>query len=100
MPTKPRLLEPQTPLFTNRALQELPATPWRIPLQEIAARRDIRSDHRACSIDPPGSKDVDDVLSVKWLSDGTAEVGSSQSPNRFLVHVILSLCPEDKRNES
>ena len=57
-----------------RALQELPPTPWSIPSAEIAERRDLRHDHRACSIDPPGSKDVDDVLSVKWLPDGTAEV--------------------------
>lgn len=38
-------------------------------------RRDLRFSHRSCSIDPPGSKDVDDVLSIYELPDNFLEVG-------------------------
>ncbi|EFJ15290.1 hypothetical protein SELMODRAFT_445658 [Selaginella moellendorffii] len=67
--------------FSNfiRSLQELPEdsldNPWSIPEEEFAVRRDIRFSHRSCSIDPPGSKDVDDVLSVSDLENGMVEIG-------------------------
>ncbi|XP_024544594.1 DIS3-like exonuclease 1 isoform X1 [Selaginella moellendorffii] len=65
--------------FSNLSLQELPEdsldNPWSIPEEEFAVRRDIRFSHRSCSIDPPGSKDVDDVLSVSDLENGMVEIG-------------------------
>mmetsp|Transcript_1540 Transcript_1540/g.5654 ORF Transcript_1540/g.5654 Transcript_1540/m.5654 type:complete len:1159 (+) Transcript_1540:38-3514(+) len=64
--------------FGPGALAELPkeGTAWTVPADELARRRDCRS-LRACSIDPPGCTDVDDVLSVRFLDDGTgrAEIG-------------------------
>ncbi|GAB4819868.1 hypothetical protein N2152v2_006914 [Parachlorella kessleri] len=66
--------------FTEGALRELPpvADPdsWQVPPAELASRRDLRGpEHFVCSIDPPGCVDVDDALSVRWLGDGSVEVG-------------------------
>ncbi|GLJ54635.1 hypothetical protein SUGI_1173790 [Cryptomeria japonica] len=65
--------------FSSASLQELPEDteehPWVIPKEELANRRDLRFSHRAYSIDPPGSKDVDDVLSICEVSDNFLEVG-------------------------
>eukprot|EP00897_Mesotaenium_endlicherianum_P004923 jgi/Mesen1/4459/ME000227S03481 len=64
---------------SRRSLEELPRVtgqePWQIPPEEVAVRRDTRTDHRTYSIDPVGSKDVDDALSVRRLPDGLLEVG-------------------------
>ncbi|BBN06067.1 DIS3-like exonuclease 1 [Marchantia polymorpha subsp. ruderalis] len=65
--------------FSSASKQELPedteSNPWLIPDKEFAYRRDLRYTHRTCSIDPPGSKDVDDALSVSRLSSGLLEIG-------------------------
>lgn len=65
--------------FSSASLQELPEDteehPWVIPEEEYSKRRDLRFSHRSCSIDPPGSKDVDDVLSICELPDNFLEVG-------------------------
>eukprot|EP01018_Ginkgo_biloba_P012952 Gb_38988 [translate_table: standard] len=65
--------------FSSASLQELPEDtdehPWVIPEEEFAKRRDLRFSHRACSIDPPGSKDVDDVLSIYEVGNNLLEVG-------------------------
>ncbi|KAJ3280299.1 hypothetical protein HK104_000770 [Borealophlyctis nickersoniae] len=60
--------------FSEDVDECLPATPWTIPKEEIAARRDLRQE-RIFSIDPPTAKDLDDAVSVKPLDDGTFEVG-------------------------
>jgi len=46
----------------------------KIPLAEIARRRDFR-EITTFTIDPIDAKDFDDALSVRALSDGTTEVG-------------------------
>lgn len=59
-------------------LAELPEhtseRPWRPDPAEVAKRRDCRS-WRVCSIDPLGSQDIDDALSVNILPNGNYEVG-------------------------
>ena len=45
-------------------MKELPRNDWVIPADELKVRRDMRS-HRTMSIDPPGSTDVDDAVSVR-----------------------------------
>lgn len=47
---------------------------WKIPLEEIAKRRDLRNE-RIFTIDPTGARDLDDALSVTPLADGTVEMG-------------------------
>lgn len=36
-------------------------------------RRDLRS-HRIFSVDPPGCQDIDDAMSIEWISDGLVEI--------------------------
>ena len=55
--------------FCPAALAELPHNDWTIPLEELSKRRDMRA-ARTASIDPPGSTDVDDALSVSPRADG------------------------------
>ena len=68
--------------FSPAALSELPDAAWTPPPAEVAARRDLRAEAEEprelfciCSIDPPGCTDVDDVLSVRFISEAEAEVG-------------------------
>ena len=59
--------------FSATMMSEIPQTskeePWKIPIDEISKRRDMR-DERIFSIDPLGSLDIDDALSVKVLPNG------------------------------
>ncbi|GAM29330.1 hypothetical protein SAMD00019534_125060 [Acytostelium subglobosum LB1] len=51
--------------------------PWQIPAEETAYRRTI-AHHRTMSIDPLGSKDIDDAISVGYLtgrSGNMVEIG-------------------------
>lgn len=69
------LIEANFPLYFSKGVQtELDKIPAKIPLEEIAARRDFR-DTLTFTIDPHDAKDFDDALSFKDLGDGTYEVG-------------------------
>ena len=61
-------------LFDEDILACLPATPWTIPAEEYAVRRDVRRT-RIFSIDPETAKDLDDALSIESLENGTYQVG-------------------------
>ena len=65
--------------FSARALAELPdhtiGDDWEVPASELASRRDLRGSRRVASIDPPGSKDVDDALSLYTLPEGHPHAG-------------------------
>ena len=63
--------------FSNRAMALLPPDghSWRIPIDEIAARRDLRRTCRIFSVDPVGCQDIDDTMHVRVLSNGDIEVG-------------------------
>ena len=61
-------------LFDDDILACLPATPWTIPQDEYAVRRDLR-DARIFSIDPETAKDLDDALSIEPLDNGVYQVG-------------------------
>ncbi|XP_029971606.1 DIS3-like exonuclease 2 isoform X2 [Salarias fasciatus] len=61
--------------FSDEVLGCLPtALPWTIPAEEMASRRDLRTE---CifTIDPSTARDLDDALSCRRLSDGNFEVG-------------------------
>eukprot|EP00842_Homolaphlyctis_polyrhiza_P004590 jgi/Hompol1/5131/HPOL_004204-RA len=60
--------------FEPKVLDCLPATPWRIPKDEIKRRWDLRHT-RIFSIDPETAKDLDDAVSCRPLNDGTYEIG-------------------------
>jgi len=48
--------------------------PWQVDPEEAKKRRDCRA-WRVFSIDPPGSQDIDDALSVNVLPNGNIEIG-------------------------
>ncbi|KAK3697536.1 hypothetical protein QZH41_019776 [Actinostola sp. cb2023] len=60
--------------FPEEALACLPKTPWVIPEEELAKRRDFR-DECVFTIDPLTARDLDDALHCKRLPDGNIEVG-------------------------
>jgi len=61
-------------LFDEEILACLPATPWTIPAEEFALRRDLRKT-RIFSIDPETAKDLDDALSIEPIAGGLYQVG-------------------------
>eukprot|EP00741_Cyanophora_paradoxa_P011248 tig00020554_g10867.t1 len=61
--------------FGPAALALLPPEDWTVPPEEVARRRDLRASRRVFSIDPPGSQDIDDALSVHELPGGRLELG-------------------------
>ncbi|CAA3012949.1 DIS3-like exonuclease 2 [Olea europaea subsp. europaea] len=60
--------------FSSEALSCLPHIPWKVPVEELQKRRDLRN---LCvfTIDPATATDLDDALSVEGLSDGVFRVG-------------------------
>lgn len=62
--------------FSDAILRCLPPADYKIPPEEVARRVDLR-DVIACSIDPPGCKDIDDALSCEKLPNGHYRVYQS-----------------------
>ncbi|KAL1820502.1 hypothetical protein ACET3Z_015371 [Daucus carota] len=60
--------------FSSETLSCLPSVNWVIPLEEYQSRRDIRN-FCIFTIDPASTTDVDDALSINWLSSGICRVG-------------------------
>ena len=64
----------EVPPFSDAVLASLPsdtpANPWVVTEADIRERRDLRKTHFICSIDPIGSEDIDDALSVRLLPNG------------------------------
>ncbi|KAJ1920729.1 hypothetical protein H4219_001128 [Mycoemilia scoparia] len=64
--------------FSEKCLREIPdyspENPWLPDQDEINLRRDLRGKN-IFSIDPKGSKDIDDALSMVDLGDGNYELG-------------------------
>jgi len=57
----------------GQVLDCLPEHPYRVPEEEILARRDCRG-CVVVSIDPATARDLDDALHVQPLDDGSIEV--------------------------
>lgn len=59
---------------SSEVLSCLPHIPWKVPVEELQKRRDLRN---LCvfTIDPATATDLDDALSVERLSDGVFRVG-------------------------
>jgi DIS3-like exonuclease 1 len=77
--------------FSQHMLSELPEhtpeKPWAPSSEELAKRRDCRS-WRVFSIDPLGSQDIDDALSVNVLPNGNYELGCRTNPQfRLAMHL-------------
>ncbi|KAK2988844.1 hypothetical protein RJ640_020208 [Escallonia rubra] len=98
--------------FSAETLSCLPRVPWEVPREELQSRRDIRN---LClfTIDPSTATDLDDALSVQWLSNGIYRVGvhiadvsyfvlpdtaldieaQMRSTSVYLLHSKLSMLP-------
>ena len=71
--------------FSDEALACLPQeTPWKIPEEELAYRRDFREDC-VFTIDPLTARDLDDAVHCKKLEDGLFEVGVHIADVSFFV---------------
>lgn len=67
--------EIDTSPFTQDVLDCLPKQlPWKIPLEELEARRDFR-EYCVFTIDPSSARDLDDALHCIQLDDGFFEIG-------------------------
>ncbi|PRP88289.1 DIS3-like exonuclease 1-like [Planoprotostelium fungivorum] len=65
--------------FAPKMLENIPPSDppnkrWELSEEECKNRRDLRKE-RIFSIDPKGSQDIDDALSIKRLSNGNLQVG-------------------------
>ncbi|KAL2497232.1 Inactive exonuclease DIS3L2 [Abeliophyllum distichum] len=60
--------------FSSEALSCLPHIPWKVPVEEVQNRKDLRN---LCvfTIDPANATDLDDALSVEKLSNRVSRVG-------------------------
>jgi len=68
-------LAPLRALLRDDAIDSLSSSAhWRIPDEELARRRDLRS-YRIFTIDPSNAKDLDDALHITPMEDGSFEVG-------------------------
>ena len=71
------LIENQVQLdpFSTEALACLPVqgSRWRVSDEEIQKRRDLRSNRRIFSVDPPGCQDIDDTMHAQILPNGDIE---------------------------
>ena len=48
---------------------------YAIPDTFLVGRKDLRKNRFVFSVDPPGCQDIDDAMSLEWLSPGLIEVG-------------------------
>ncbi|KAJ2834731.1 hypothetical protein FBU31_001736 [Coemansia sp. 'formosensis'] len=64
--------------FSLASMREMPIStvqsPWSPSAEEVARRRDLR-DSLIFSIDPKGSQDIDDAVSMRKTADGGYELG-------------------------
>ena len=74
----------RTEPFSDAVIACLPATPWKIPDEELAKRWDLRGE-RIFSIDPPMAKDLDDAVSIKKLGDDEYQLGVHIADVSFFV---------------
>ncbi|KYR01012.1 putative mitotic control protein [Tieghemostelium lacteum] len=75
--------------WSQQILESLPKStvdePWPIPKEEFDYRR-VLKDHHTMSIDPLGSKDIDDAISVGYLDgDNLIEIGVHIADVSFFV---------------
>jgi VacB/RNase II family 3'-5' exoribonuclease len=48
---------------------------WIVTAEEVGRRRDLRTNRRIFSVDPPGCQDIDDTMHAEVLPNGDIEVG-------------------------
>lgn len=70
---------------------------WKVPDEEVARRRDLRTTHRVFSVDPPGCQDIDDAMSIRRLANGNVELGVHIADVSYFVEHGSALDLEGRR---
>jgi len=71
--------------FSEAVLRCLPAGDWTPEAKDLEGREDLRG-ICACSVDPPGCKDIDDAVSCEELPNGNFRVGVHIADVTHFVH--------------
>ena len=79
--------------FSSESMACLPGACWKIPQEEVAARKDLRS-VLTFTIDPPTASDLDDAISIETLSEGIVRIGVHIADVSYFVHPETALDAE------
>ncbi|CAL4885427.1 unnamed protein product [Urochloa decumbens] len=79
--------------FSPESLACLPDSCWKIPQEELEARKDLRK-VLTFTIDPPTASDLDDAISIEILSGGTVRIGVHIADVSYFVHPETALDAE------
>lgn len=79
--------------FSPESMACLPDTCWKIPQEELAARKDLRN-VLTLTIDPPTASDLDDAISIETLSGGIVRIGVHIADVSYFVHPETALDAE------
>uniref|UniRef100_A0ACD5ZN55 Uncharacterized protein n=1 Tax=Avena sativa TaxID=4498 RepID=A0ACD5ZN55_AVESA len=79
--------------FLPESMACLPGMFWKIPQEELAARKDLRN-VLTFTIDPPTASDLDDAISVETLSGGIVRIGVHIADVSYFVHPETALDAE------
>jgi len=71
--------------FSEAVLRCLPPADWTPSSEDCTGREDLRG-ICACSVDPPGCKDIDDAVSCETLPNGNYRVGVHIADVTHFVH--------------
>eukprot|EP01132_Coremiostelium_polycephalum_P001303 gene1303-1645_t len=90
-------LRPWSQSILSTLPKSTPSDPWHVPESEWKTRRTIPH-HHTMSIDPLGSKDIDDAISVGYLEGGRiVEIGVHIADVSFFVNEGSALDTEARR---
>lgn len=79
--------------FLSKSMACLPDMSWKIPQEELAARKDLRN-VLTFTIDPPTASDLDDAISIETLSGGIVRIGVHIADVSYFVHPETALDAE------
>lgn len=79
--------------FSPESMACLPDVCWKIPQEELEARKDLRN-VLTFTIDPPTASDLDDAISIEILPEGIVRVGVHIADVSYFVHPETALDAE------
>ncbi|XP_062220345.1 DIS3-like exonuclease 2 [Phragmites australis] len=79
--------------FPPKSMECLPDICWKIPQEELEARKDLRN-VLTFTIDPPTAFDLDDAISIETLSGGIVRIGVHIADVSYFVHPETALDAE------
>ncbi|KAL6633525.1 hypothetical protein ACP70R_026196 [Stipagrostis hirtigluma subsp. patula] len=85
--------------FSSESMACLPDICWKIPQEELEARKDLRN-VLTFTIDPPTASDLDDAISIETLSGGVVRIGVHIADVSYFVHPGTALDAEAQRRST